>query len=153
MPLLSYIVFRIFAFPLQFLPYKLLHNLGKILGLAVYYLYPKYRKRSLSNLALATDLHLTPEQIVHCKKIAPKPRDHFFRVSPSLHRKKHPACRHLPKSRACRLYDQSGTRDYLLLRTPNQLGAPLFRRHPAHARRCHRKTDQKPLPLSVDPES
>ncbi len=64
MPLLSYILFRILTFPLQFMPYKVLHSLGNVLGLAVYYLYPKYRKRSLSNLALATDLHLTPEQIV-----------------------------------------------------------------------------------------
>lgn len=68
MPLLTYILFRIFTFPLQFLPYKILHLLGKILGLAVYYIYPKYRKRALSNLALASDLHLTPEQIVSTAK-------------------------------------------------------------------------------------
>ncbi len=68
MPLLSYILFRLFTFPLQYMPYKVLHVLGKILGLGVYYLYPKYRKRSLSNLALATDLYLTPEQIVSTAK-------------------------------------------------------------------------------------
>jgi len=45
-----------------------LHRLGNALGLAVYYLYPKYRKRALSNLALATDLHLTPDQIVETAK-------------------------------------------------------------------------------------
>jgi KDO2-lipid IV(A) lauroyltransferase len=45
-----------------------LHRLGNALGLAVYYLYPKYRKRALSNLALATDLHLSPEQIVETAK-------------------------------------------------------------------------------------
>ncbi len=68
MPLLSYMLFRILTFPLQFLPYKVLHKLGQGLGLLVYYLYPKYRKRALSNLALATDLNLTPEQIVSTAK-------------------------------------------------------------------------------------
>src|SRR5476651_947090 len=68
MSLLGYALFRFFTFPLQFLPYKVLHKLGSGLGLAVYYLYPKYRKRALSNLALATDLHLTPEQIVTTAK-------------------------------------------------------------------------------------
>src|ERR1700684_4199929 len=68
MPLLSYLLFRLFTLPLQYLPYKVLHRLGNVLGLAVYYFYPKYRKRSLSNLALATDLHLTPEQIVSTAK-------------------------------------------------------------------------------------
>jgi KDO2-lipid IV(A) lauroyltransferase len=68
MSLLSYILFRLFTFPLQFMPYKVLHKLGNVLGLLVYYLYPKYRKRALSNLALATDLHLTPEQIVSTAK-------------------------------------------------------------------------------------
>jgi KDO2-lipid IV(A) lauroyltransferase len=68
MSLLSYILFRFFTFPLQFLPYKVLHSLGNVLGLLVYYLYPKYRKRALSNLALATDLHLTPNQIVNTAK-------------------------------------------------------------------------------------
>ena len=68
MPLLNYLLFRLLTFPLQFMPYSLLHRLGNLLGLAVYYLYPKYRKRSLSNLALATNLHLTPDQIVETAK-------------------------------------------------------------------------------------
>lgn len=68
MPFLNYLLFRFFTFPLQHLPYKILHRLGNVLGLLVYYLYPKYRKRALSNLALATDLHLSPEQIVATAK-------------------------------------------------------------------------------------
>ncbi len=68
MPYLTYILFRIATFPLQYLPYKILHLLGKVLGLAVYALYPKYRKRALSNLALATDLNLSPDQIVATAK-------------------------------------------------------------------------------------
>jgi KDO2-lipid IV(A) lauroyltransferase len=61
---LKYLLFRFFTFPLQFLPYSLLHHLGSFLGLFIFYTYPKYRKRALSNLALATDLRLTPDQIV-----------------------------------------------------------------------------------------
>jgi KDO2-lipid IV(A) lauroyltransferase len=68
MPYLSYLLFRLFTFPLRYLPYKLIHQLGKLVGLLVYYSYPKYRKRALSNLALATDLRLTPEQIVKTAK-------------------------------------------------------------------------------------
>lgn len=64
----NYFLFRICSFPLQFLPYSAIHKLGLFLGLAMYHCYPKYRKRSLSNLALATDLHLTPEQIVTLAK-------------------------------------------------------------------------------------
>lgn len=65
---LNYLLFRIFTFPLQFFSYSTLHKLGCFLGLAIYYCYPKYRKRALSNLALATDLHLTSDQIVALAK-------------------------------------------------------------------------------------
>jgi len=65
---INYFLFRIFTFPLQLLPYPILNKLGSMLGLLIYYGYPKYRKRALSNLALATDLHLTPEQIVELAK-------------------------------------------------------------------------------------
>ncbi len=68
MSYLNYLLFRVVAFPLQYLPYKVIHRLGNILGLLVYYGYPKYRKRALSNLALAADLHLTPDQIVQTAK-------------------------------------------------------------------------------------
>ncbi len=62
--LLKYWIFRFFTFPFQFLPYPVIHRLGSLLGLLIFYAYPKYRKRALSNLALATDLHLTPDEIV-----------------------------------------------------------------------------------------
>ncbi|MGD0664725.1 MAG: lysophospholipid acyltransferase family protein [Rhabdochlamydiaceae bacterium] len=65
---ISYALFRIFTFPLQFLPYCILNKLGLALGLLIYYAYPRYRKRALSNLALATDLHLTPDEIVKLAK-------------------------------------------------------------------------------------
>ncbi len=65
---INYLLFRIFTFPLQFLPYSRLTKLGNALGLLIYYGYPKYRKRALSNLALAADLHLTPPQIIALAK-------------------------------------------------------------------------------------
>ena len=63
MSYLNYLLFRLFTFPLQFLPYPALHALGKILGRLLYTAYPKYRKRALSNLALATSLNLTSDEI------------------------------------------------------------------------------------------
>lgn len=68
MPFIAYLAFRLFTLPLAFLPYSWLHTLGNRLGLIVYYCYPKYRKRTLSNLALASDLELSPEAIVRLAK-------------------------------------------------------------------------------------
>lgn len=65
---INYILFRIFTFPLQFFPYAWLRALGKGVGLLIYHSYPRYRKRALSNLALATTLHLSPKQIVALAK-------------------------------------------------------------------------------------
>ncbi|MGR3974004.1 MAG: hypothetical protein QRY72_05515 [Candidatus Rhabdochlamydia sp.] len=64
----NYILFRLAAFPFQFLPYSCLHFLGRHLGTLIYYTYPKYRKRSLSNLALASSLNLSPDEIVTLAK-------------------------------------------------------------------------------------
>lgn len=66
----NYFLFRFFTFPLQFLPYSVITQLGKGLGLLIYYGYPKYRKRALSNLALATDLHLSPTDIIRLAKLS-----------------------------------------------------------------------------------
>ena len=65
---INYFLFRFFTFPLQFLPYSIITQLGKGLGLLIYYGYPKYRKRALSNLALAIDLQLSTSQIVALAK-------------------------------------------------------------------------------------
>jgi len=63
MSYLSYLLFRFLTFPLGYLPYSWIWFLGNQLGRAVFYLYPRYRKRALSNLALASSLFLSPEQI------------------------------------------------------------------------------------------
>ena len=60
---INYLVFRTLTFPLAYLPYSWIHALGNKLGLLVFYLYPRYRKRTLSNLALAPHLSLAPDEI------------------------------------------------------------------------------------------
>lgn len=65
---INYFLFRFFTFPLQYLPYSTLEKFGNLFGLFIYHCYPRYRKRALSNLALATDLHLGPDQIVALAK-------------------------------------------------------------------------------------
>lgn len=57
------LVFLTLTWPLRYLPYRMIHQLGKGVGLLVYYTVPKFRKRALSNLALATTLHLSEMQI------------------------------------------------------------------------------------------
>jgi KDO2-lipid IV(A) lauroyltransferase len=64
-----YYLIRILFFPFNFLPLFLLRFFGKILGTLGFYLLAEYRKRALSNLALADDLALTPKEI---KKYAKK---------------------------------------------------------------------------------
>jgi Kdo2-lipid IVA lauroyltransferase/acyltransferase len=66
---ITYFIIRIATFPLMFLPFKFIHKLGNIVGFLGYYILKQYRKRTLSNLALADDLKLNHKQI---KKIAIK---------------------------------------------------------------------------------
>ncbi|MBS0620166.1 MAG: hypothetical protein JSS61_01740 [Verrucomicrobia bacterium] len=59
----AFFFFLCVTWPVRFLPYRVIHQLGRILGSALYYLVPKFRKRALSNLALASDLHLDEKQL------------------------------------------------------------------------------------------
>lgn len=61
--MLIYLLVRFLTFPLSLLPYASLHALGRHLGTCAYYLLPKFRKRALSNLALAKDLALSNNEI------------------------------------------------------------------------------------------
>src|SRR5579872_529425 len=67
---LSYSLIRALTFPFSLLSYAQIHAIGKKLGTALYYLFPKFRKRALSNLSLASDLHLTEKEIVQFAKEA-----------------------------------------------------------------------------------
>ena len=65
---LYFIFILILTWPLRWLPYFFIHRLGVFFGTCVYHLVPKFRKRALSNLALASSLQLTEKQIQHFAK-------------------------------------------------------------------------------------
>jgi Kdo2-lipid IVA lauroyltransferase/acyltransferase len=64
----GYLLIRILASPFQWLPYSWLHAIGRAMGRIAFYCMRDYRKRSLSNLALANDLHLCEKQLVRIAK-------------------------------------------------------------------------------------
>lgn len=55
-------------YPCGWMPYSWLHRIGKLIGSIAYYFMREYRKRALSNLALANDLALTNKQLYHFAK-------------------------------------------------------------------------------------
>lgn len=57
-----YCTLVILSYPFSFLPYAALLKIGRVLGWICYYIFPKYRKRTLNNLALACDLKLSPKE-------------------------------------------------------------------------------------------
>ncbi len=63
-----YHLLRIGTFPLSLMPYSWLHSLGKVLGLIAFYCMRDYRKRTLSNLALAKTLSLSKKELVRIAK-------------------------------------------------------------------------------------
>jgi KDO2-lipid IV(A) lauroyltransferase len=65
---LSFLIIRLVTTPIAWLPYRAVHALGRVLGTLAYYLIPKFRKRALSNLAIASDLKLSNLQIVQLAK-------------------------------------------------------------------------------------
>lgn len=65
---LQFLVIMVVTLPLRILPLSWIRFLGFIAGHTLYYLFPKFRKRTLSNLALATDLHLSQKEIVSIAK-------------------------------------------------------------------------------------
>ena len=58
-----YIILRIITFPFSVLPYTVIHKIGNALGLISFYLLKSFRKRALSNIALASDLKLDSKKI------------------------------------------------------------------------------------------
>ncbi len=56
------------TYPIRCMPLRVIHFLGNRLGLLVYYLIPHFRKRTLSNLSLAKDLHLSEKQLIKTAK-------------------------------------------------------------------------------------
>jgi len=60
---LAYYLIRVGTFPLMYLSFKLIHKIGRVLGYFSYFFLKEYRKRTLSNLALANDLKLSNKDI------------------------------------------------------------------------------------------
>ncbi|MGB7977569.1 MAG: hypothetical protein WCF19_00245 [Chlamydiales bacterium] len=63
-----YYAIRIATYPCSLMPYSWLHRLGRLFGKIAFYFMREYRKRALSNLALATDLALSPKELVWTAK-------------------------------------------------------------------------------------
>ncbi|NGX63404.1 MAG: Lipid A biosynthesis lauroyltransferase [Candidatus Anoxychlamydiales bacterium] len=60
---LAYYLLRVITFPLMYFSFKFIHKLGKVLGYISYFVLREYRKKTLSNLALANDLKLSNIEI------------------------------------------------------------------------------------------
>ena len=66
--ILFYYCIRALMLPIQWLPYSWIHFLGRFFGPIAYHLLTTYRKRTLSNLALAKTLNLSNPQIIQTAK-------------------------------------------------------------------------------------
>ncbi|HSX12892.1 MAG TPA: hypothetical protein VLE96_00510 [Chlamydiales bacterium] len=64
----QYYLIRILMFPFGLLPYSWIHLIGKGLGIVGFYCMREYRKRAFSNLSLATDLKLSPKDVIKIAK-------------------------------------------------------------------------------------
>ena len=60
---LTYLALRALLFPFTLLSYRAIHKLGDKLGSVLFFLLKNYRKRTLSNLSLAKDLSISPEEL------------------------------------------------------------------------------------------
>ena len=65
---LIYFLLRALTYPFSLLPYSWIHSIGRGFGTIAYYFMREYRKRTLSNLALANDLALNPKELVKIAK-------------------------------------------------------------------------------------
>lgn len=63
-----YYLIRIMTFPFQWMPFSWIRAIGKKAGLAAFFLLTDYRKRTLSNLALAEALSLSNTEILRIGK-------------------------------------------------------------------------------------
>lgn len=63
---ISFLLILILTWPLRWLPYSAIHRLGAFMGTCAFYTLPKFRKRTLNNLAIASSLQLTEEETKRC---------------------------------------------------------------------------------------
>ena len=63
-----YYLIRALTYPLRWMPYSWIHRTGRFLGYIAFYCMREYRKRALSNIALATDLSFSPKETIRIAK-------------------------------------------------------------------------------------
>jgi len=68
--MIPYLLIRIITLPFAFLPFKVIHFIGRGVGLVAYYTMTKYRKRALSNLSLANIPHIKKTAIASFQNLA-----------------------------------------------------------------------------------
>ncbi|MCH9612543.1 MAG: Lipid A biosynthesis lauroyltransferase [Chlamydiia bacterium] len=64
---ITYLLIRSITLPFRYLPYRVIHFVGRNVGVLVYFCMPRWRKRCFSNLCLAKDLKLSENEM---KKVA-----------------------------------------------------------------------------------
>ena len=65
---LHYILIRTLTYPFSWMSYTAIRRIGKWIGSIGFYFMREYRKRALSNLALATDLSLDKKELIRIAK-------------------------------------------------------------------------------------
>jgi len=65
---LVYFSILVCTWPLRWLSYRSIHKIGAFLGACLFYGSSKFRKRALSNLSLASSLHLSKKEVVSLAK-------------------------------------------------------------------------------------
>lgn len=63
-----YLSILVLTWPLRWLSYQSIHKIGAFLGTCVFYGSSKFRKRTLSNLSLASSLHLSKKEVFSLAK-------------------------------------------------------------------------------------
>lgn len=63
-----YLLIRSLSWPIGYMPWRLIRFIGRFFGLIAFYAMHSYRKRTLSNLALASDLKLSQKKLLSIAK-------------------------------------------------------------------------------------
>ena len=133
---------KLLTSPLAITPQWLINLLSHAFAPIAYYAIPKWRKRALSNLALATDLNLRPKEI---RRIAKASFANLLicalEYPKFAHRKKFKWARCTNPEPAASLIEKGQGIIFFCGHQANW-EVLFFRRHPAHARRCDWPADQ-----------
>ena len=59
---ISYAILRCFGWGISFLPYRTLHGVGRVMGVVIYHLHRSFRKKAMTNLAIAYGKTMSEEE-------------------------------------------------------------------------------------------